>query len=218
MSATRLGLYNEALAICGERKLASLSENREPRRVLDDVWTRGRGATSYCLELGQWNFATRAQQIQYTASVAPAFGFRRAFAKPVDLVRLTAICADEYFRAPLTDRDYADEAGYWYADLDITYVRFVSDDAAYGNDLSRWPETFTRFVATYLADEIVEKLTQSATKRQMVHALWKERRTSARTKDAQGEGARFPPAGTWSRARASGSGRRDAGSRSSLIG
>ena len=37
MANDQLSLYNNALTVLGERKIASLTENREPRRVLDDV-------------------------------------------------------------------------------------------------------------------------------------------------------------------------------------
>jgi hypothetical protein len=47
MSASKLKLYNDALGILGERRLASLTENREPRRVLDEVWDAGKGVVNY---------------------------------------------------------------------------------------------------------------------------------------------------------------------------
>ena len=36
---TQLFIYNEALGHLGERVLASLTEGREPRRVLDSYWS-----------------------------------------------------------------------------------------------------------------------------------------------------------------------------------
>ncbi len=44
---TKLQIFNGALRMCGERKLASLSEDRQPRRLLDDEWADG--AVDYCL-------------------------------------------------------------------------------------------------------------------------------------------------------------------------
>ena len=38
---SRLQLYNAALRECGERKLASLSDDYGPRYMLDDVWSDG---------------------------------------------------------------------------------------------------------------------------------------------------------------------------------
>ena len=40
-NSDRLDVYNGALRRLGSRRLASLTENREPRRVLDDIWNNG---------------------------------------------------------------------------------------------------------------------------------------------------------------------------------
>ena len=71
---TQLTLYNNALHLIGERKLSSLSENRECRRLLDTVWDRP--AIDDCLERGQWNFAIRSVHIDHSPSVEPAFPCR----------------------------------------------------------------------------------------------------------------------------------------------
>jgi len=77
--ATKLGLFNGALLMLGERSLATLTENREPRRLLDIVWDGGGVRT--CLEAGIWNFAVRAARIEYDPSAEPGFGLDRAFTK-----------------------------------------------------------------------------------------------------------------------------------------
>ena len=56
--ATKLTLFREAIRLLGERKLDSLTESFEPRRVMDDIYDGG-GVRS-CLEMGQWKFATRS--------------------------------------------------------------------------------------------------------------------------------------------------------------
>ena len=43
----KLTVYNETLGLLGERKLASLTEQREPRRVLDGFWDQ---TVAYCLD------------------------------------------------------------------------------------------------------------------------------------------------------------------------
>jgi len=213
MATSRLELYNGALLHLKERKLSSLSEDREPRRVLDDVWDAR--AQRYCLEQGLWNFATRSLLIDYSPSVEPSFGFRRAFDKPADWVRTSAISADEYFRSVLLAEDYLDEAGYWWADLDQLYVRVVSDDASYGGDYSLWPETFTRWVECWLAWRAAPRI--AATEIERLSKLTRKLLVDARSKDAQSEGTAFLPSGFWRRARAGRTGR-DRGSRSRLIG
>src|SRR3990172_7607076 len=158
--ADRLSLYNAALTFCGERVLASLTESREPRRLLDQVWDDG--GVNLCLEAGQWRFAMRAVSLDYDPDITPAFGLIRAFAKPTDWRATSAVCSDEYMNTPLLQ--YVDEAGYWYADLDTIYVRYVSSDAAFGNNFSLWPTRFFDFAACHFATKIVLKLTSSQEK------------------------------------------------------
>lgn len=213
---TQLDLYNDALLICGERFLASLTENREPRRLLDQVWSSGGVRT--CLEAGQWYFAMRTQQIDYDSTIEPAFGYRRAFVKPDDWVITSALSAGEYFRPPLTR--YVDEAGYWYADEDTIYVRFVSDDVAYGNNLLKWPEAFREFVAAHFASKIVHKLQTSEEERTRVREIRKRLLREAKGNSLMAGPTQFPAQGSWSMARQRYGGQRDGGNNSSgnLIG
>lgn len=205
--ATRLGIYNEALRAIGERRLASLTENREPRRLLDDVWD-GNGVR-YCLERGQWNFAMRTVALEYTSSIEPPFGYGRAFTKPTDLVRICGLSAEAYFNNPLSQ--YVENAGYWFAEPDTIYVQYVSDDDQYGGDLSLWPETFSTYVAMHFATEIAPKLSVSGSKVQAVEEKAKKSLTDARSNDAMSGPTQFAPMGSWAGARLGGgrmSGRR----------
>ena len=215
MATTRLSLYNLALEAAGERPIDSLDEDREPRRLLDAVWTAGNGLVRYCLEQGLWNHAMRAVRLDASATVTPSFGWSYAFDKPTDFVRLNQISADETFSLPLNR--YEVERNYFVADTDPIYMRYVSDDGDWGNDLSQWPETFTMWVGHYMACRIGPRLKNDLDMERL------EKRTKrllidARSKDAQQEPVRFPPMGSWSSARMGGSGRRDRGSRTTLIG
>lgn len=218
MATNQLALYNIALAAVGERALSSLTEAREPRRMLDEIWSRGDGAVKYFLEAGLWNFAMRAVQIDASTSVTPAFGFSYAFDIPTDFVRLAAISAGEYFTNPLTRYEF--EGAYIYADVDPIYMRFVSDGADWGNDLAKWPETFTLWAGTWLGLQIAPRLINEV----KLEALEKRTRRllmDARSKDASQEPVRFAPLSSWARARYGKTGAsdwRDRGSRSRLIG
>jgi hypothetical protein len=215
MATSKLAVWNGCLRLCRERKLSSLTENREPRRLLDDAWGDGSttGAVKACLEMGQWTFATRSAQIEYTPSIEPDFGYRRAFDQPSDMVRPVGICSDEYFNSPLLQ--YADERRYWYADLDTIYVRYVSNDSEYGADLSLWSEVFAKLVEAYLAREIVGSLTGGDSER--VEKSFGMAKKEAQSLDAMNNPTKFLPMGSWSRARFGGWGG-DRGSRSNLIG
>lgn len=188
---SKLDLYNQALLILGERRLASLGEAREPRRALDDAWE---SSLRFCLEQGFWNFAMRAIEAQASASVVPTFGYAHAFTKPNDWIRSYQVSASETFDPPLLN--FVDEPNYWYADSDPLYVRYVSDDTVYGRDMSIWPETFTDYVAHHLALRTSSRITGNAAD-DALRAATRRARADARSKDAMNEPTRFPPAGTW---------------------
>lgn len=200
MSADKLSLYNDALTLCGERMLASLTENREPRHLLDQAWASG--AVDFCLETGQWNFACVSMAFTYSPSVVPPFGYRRAFDKPTDYIRTMAVCTDEYFRQPLLR--YTDEADFWFADEDLIYIRYVSNLPEYGMNMGRWPGSFSEMVSSYLAQKIVMKVTQDVAKRLFVAKDYEDRRKEAKSNDAMNQPTTFPPRGTWVRSRTAG--------------
>lgn len=213
MSQTKLQIYNGALRLLEERKLSSLSENREPRRVLDDIWDEG--AIDACLEMGLWNFATRSVKAEYSPSVEPPFGLAFAFDKPTDWIQTAAVCYDAHYTTPCIQ--YVDEAGYWFADVDTLYIKYVSNLNTYGADLSLWPQSFAKMVQAYMALEAVGRITGNKTDRQVVEREFNLRLSAARNKDAMNEPTKFPAVGSWVGSRGS-SGRGDRGYRNRLIG
>lgn len=224
MTTTRLSIYNGALLLLGELRLANLSENREPRYLLDSVWNKG--GVRYCLEQGQWHFAMRTSQFSYNPDITPAFGLNRAFDKPTDWVSTSGIFQDEFLRTPLLD--YADEASQWFSSVDDIYVRYVSDHANYGTNYSNWPVSFTEYVEAYFAGRVVHKIPSAAAKIQFLLGPpgredkgWVNRcLLIAKNKSAMAQPTTFPSRGTWARARHAGMNRsyRDGGNTSSLIG
>ena len=212
---TRLKLYNAALRICGERSLASLTESREPRHLLDDVWNDG--GVNKCLESGFWIFAELFVRVDYDTEVTPAFGYNRAFSKPTDWVKTSGICSDEYFTAPITL--YEDRNNYWYTSIDQIYVRYVSNGAAYGGDLSIWSSAFSDYVAAHFASQIIYQLTNDRKVRADVMALVKTRLTDAKNHNTSSKPPQFPATGRWVNSRSSRTGSGwDRGNRGSLIG
>lgn len=214
-SANKLSIYNGALLFLGDRQLSALTDNVEPRRLLDGVWDRG--GIDAVLEAGQWNFAMRSAKYEYSPSITPSFGYSRAFEKPSDFIRVCAVCSDEFFTTPLLR--YIDEAGFWFSDLDEIYVKIVSNDGSYGTDFSLWPQSFKKYVYSYFGSEIVWKLTQSISKEEAKKAESKKLLTTARSRDAFNDPTRFEPPGRFRTARGSGYSRRhDGGYRGRLIG
>lgn len=192
--------YNNALMLLEERKLASLSENREARRVLDDAWD---SVTGYCLAQGVWNFAMRAIQASALPSVDPTFGYQFSVQKPADWVSTFLVSTSENFDPPLLQ--YTDEAGFWYVNSDPVYVKYVSSDAAYGGDLSLWTEPYADYVATRLAMKCCKRITGSNTLLDPLMKAELKARKVAMSRDAMDEPPISPPRGTWVRSRIGGS-------------
>ncbi len=215
---TKLIVYNEALLCVGERELTVLDDpvdddTPQGQIELDRVWDGG--AVNYCLEKGYWQHAMREISLTYDPDTTRGFGYRYAFNKPSDMVRVAAVSADERFSLPLLDHEY--RADFFFADHDTLYFKYVSNDAQYGGDLTLWPETFVKYVASYLAWSIVNRLTQSKVDKAMLKQEMDEKLSDAKAKDAIASPTKIPPTGSWANSRG-GSGRRDRGSRNRLLG
>ncbi len=216
MSWDRVGVYNVAADVLGERHVQSLDDETELRRKFDNVWTRGDGAIAFLMEQGFWNFAMRSVRIDSDSAVTPAFGYRFAFTKPSDFRKLNMMCSDELFNNGLNQ--YEDEGDYWYANIDPIYVRFVSDHADWGGDYAKWTETFAMYAGAWLAAQVAPGMTGDVDVSAIEKTL-RQRRTEARSNDALNEPTRFPQMSSWVTARHNSRiGRRDRGNRSSLLG
>lgn len=196
-TATQLQIYNDALLLCEESMLATVTENRKPRWLLDQVWNNG--GVKACLEEGLWTFATRSVSIVFDPSVQPGFGYLYAFQQPDDFVRTAALSSDAYFTSALTHVN--DEAGWWWADVSTLFVKYVSDDANYGQNLTLWTESFKAFVSAHFASRIVKNLTHNKEIQDRVEMARKNTLMSARGKDAMNEPPGFFSRGQLSRAR-----------------
>lgn len=211
--ASKLTLYNGALTCLGERKLASLTENREPRFKLDDIWDND--LVDRVLQHGQWNFATRTVELTASTSTTPAFGYQFAFDKQNDHIRTVGVASDEYFINPLTQ--YTDEAAWWFADIEVIYVRYISNDSQYGNDFSLWPANFTEYVEFYLAYKVAPRLTGVEYSETGLLKKMKLQLGEAKATDAMESPTKFPPKGNWASSR-QGFATGERGKRNQLIG
>lgn len=211
----QLTIYNKALDILGERPLASLTEAREPRRILDTWWDSG-NVILRCLEEGMWKFALRTSKLSYDPSVTISFGYQFATAVPTDMVRIAQLCSDEMFNIPLTE--YSFEAGMFYMNVQWIYLQYVSKDAAYGLNAALWPQLFEDYVAAYLAWRAALRITQSQDKEDHAEAWLKRAKDDALSKNAMAGPTQFLPQGQWVSARYGSGMHRDRGNRGSLYG
>lgn len=199
MAASKLGLYNEALGHLMERKLASLSEAREPRRVLDDYWDR---VVGHCLGRHFWKWGKRVIQIDASTTIVPAFGWTYAFAIPTDWIRTYVVSSVETFTPPLWD--YAEETGYWYANFTPLFVSYISNDPQYGMNIGKWPDFFADYVALRLATQTCKRITakpELLAGPDGLNKLEEKARLRSASVDAMNDPPGQPPTGTWARSR-----------------
>jgi hypothetical protein len=199
---TKLSIANGALRILKEGSITQNeldNDRREPARLFNSVWDDG--GLDACLRSGEWRFARRTAMLESSPSVEPDFGLRYAFEKPDDFVRTCGQYADEMLRNPLSDREIREETGFWFCSRDPIYVTYVSNDAAYGLDYSKWPQDFLKFVCAHFASEIAGPLTSEGAE---ALKLRRHYLTAALSTDGQSDPTRTPPIGSWVRARATG--------------
>lgn len=209
----KLSIYNGALNVIGERRLANLSENRETRFKLDDIFDND--FLNRVLQMGQWNFAARSAKIPASTTITPTFGYEFAFPKPDDFVRTMRITFDDFFKQPITR--YNDESQFWFMNEDIIFVQYVSNDIQFGGDFSLWPFNFTEMAEHYLAYKVAPRLTGLDLSDTALLGKWKLALREAKAVDGMEAPARFAPQGAWASSR-QGFRSGERGKRTQLIG
>ncbi len=193
---TQLFIYNEALGHLGERGLASLSEPREPRRVLDSYWA---DVVAYTLAQAYWRFATRTVSIDASTTIVPAFGWNFAFNYPTDWIRTRLVSTSPQMDPPLLQMK--DENNFIYANATPIYMSYVSADPQYGMNIGAWPEFFVDYVGLRLARYACLRITNDKElKADLVKQEDKARRT-AKAETAMDDPPGLPPVPFWARAR-----------------
>lgn len=195
----KLTLYNLSLGHLGERKLASLQENREPRRVLDDFWP---SVLNYCIERKVWNFMLRTVEIDSSSTVIPTFGYNFAFNIPNDWIRTLMVSSDPHLQPPLND--FVEETGYWYANCTPLYIKYSSNDPLYGLNLGAWPASFEDYVGLRLAAQACYRITKKTDLLKGEEGLLARETRAYKIASANcsmNEAVGFAPVSSWIRAR-----------------
>lgn len=192
-----MSLYNGALRRIGERKLSTVTDDVSQRYHLDTIWDED--PRQYMLEKYLWNFSFRTQEWNYNSAIDPDFGYSYAFDKPSDYVRLASISTDEFGASPL--RYYEVDGNYFYCNLQTIYLKYVSNDTAYGFDYSLWPKSFEHMTAIYMARELCYALNKSKDDFVILDNEWKRIYKEAKNVDFMEYPTRFPPQGSWARSR-----------------
>lgn len=194
--ADRLAIYGGALRLLGSAQIASLTEDHPARHALDSAW---RDTGDFLLAKGLWNFAIRASELSNDEDVTPLFDYDKAFRKPDDWVRTVGLGEVAGFGNGF--EDFEDEANYWYANADPLYVRYISNDDAYGWNVGAWRQPFAKTFSAYLAYECGLPISNDRGNRNDLFSLYKGLLKEAKTLDAVDERVRTQPSGRLTRSR-----------------
>jgi len=192
LDSTLLGIYNDALLILGLERIATVSDSSQRRSVLDTAMNAD--LVEEILEDTAWVFGKTSTKLEYNPGVEPDWGYRRAFDKPANMLRLDGIYHDEYFQSPV-DR-YQDEGDYFFADVEEVYLQYVS--RSFLTTPSQWPVYFRKLVAAALARDAAPSLGGSNMDNAMLR--YEERKKSAMANDAMSGPPRKIRSGSWVRA------------------
>lgn len=192
---TKILLYQGALRLLGPHQLLSLSENIPARLRLDEAYD---SVVEYCLKRGLWNFAIRSVELEEDEDSEPLFGWQHVFSHPTDMLRLANI-SDTGTLTPF--EQFENENGYFYADANPLYLRYVSNDASYGLNLGAWPEDFCEVVKARLAFEVALAITGDRGLRQDALGLFEKSLATAKSLDAIDERVKVKPEGRLVRSR-----------------
>lgn len=203
---TKLGIYNDALLILGERKLNTITDNVPTRYDLDSAWDMSGesfGGIDYCLELVQPYFSSTVEKL--TGGVTSTeHGYTKTYTlngsgemTNDDYMSLRAVFIDDQLDQPLT-RFFMDGEKL-SCNFDPIYIQYNADNTfaiPSGTDYSKLTHTFIRVVSTYLARELC--LRYAPDRFEKISALFDKRVEEARyVESAQAPMARSKePTGT----------------------
>lgn len=178
-------ICNRALQKLGHTKITSLDDDVKAARESQRAFALVRDAV---FRDHPWN-CLLARASLAALSEAPAWGFANQFQLPVDCLRVLEAEADCGWR--VEGRRILSDAS---APLNVLYVRQETDPEQY--DL-----LLVEALASRLAAELAESLTQSNTKKEMAERAYLEVLGQARRADAQEGSARRLFRSSWLEAR-----------------
>jgi hypothetical protein len=152
MAQTKLGLYNDALLLLGQRALSSDTEAREPRYDLDNLYDNG--GVDYCLEMGKPRYAAKIALVTgITPTAVTSYAFQVDL-PDADFLALDGLFADGKLEQRI--QKFYREGDYILTDFENVYVRYIVDFATSG--LTNMTPSFGRVVSAYFAREMSVKM------------------------------------------------------------
>lgn len=178
MAVDKLALYNNALLLIGQRSLSSLTEDREPRHLLDASYALD--AIEYCLEVVEPVFARKTALIS-SVTVSAEHDLDNVHTLPTDYISIVGVYSDAKLDQEINR--YIIEGNTLACEYQSIHLRYMSSDAV--TTFTYWSPAFSRVVAAYLAREISIKLAPDKT--DAMNALLAERIQIAKEIDTEKE-------------------------------
>lgn len=163
-------IFNKALDKLGHSPITSVDDGTKAANLCSRNWPMVRDEV---LRDHPWNFAVRRATLA-SETTAPVWGFSASFPFPDNCLRVLEV-------RDLSTDEYQIEGRAILADATVLYIRFTSRI----EDPNEYDAQFVNAVATKLAFEMCESLTQSSTKKDVLFQEYKDALTSAARSDGQ---------------------------------
>lgn len=180
--ASKVEIANRALTKIGEARILSLSDDVEAARTIGSLWDIVRDAE---LRIRKWKFSVLRTSLAALATT-PSWGYDYEYQLPAACLRILQV-NDIYPGVSLSDYRSMDETEWRVegrkiltnisAPLKIRYIARIEDTG-------QWDAAFTEAFACRLAAEVVERLTQSNTKKETAWSEYKQAISMAVRADA----------------------------------
>lgn len=151
MAVDKLSLYNNALLLIGQRRLTGLTEDREPRHLLDDAYDLG--AIEYCLEVVKPVFSRKTATLNSTTP-STEHDLDNVYTLPGDYLSVVEVYSDSKLDQQISR--YIIEGNTLSCEYATIYIRYISNDHV--SSFTNWSQAFTRVVSAFLAREVGVKL------------------------------------------------------------
>lgn len=161
---------NKALDKVGQGAITSLGDGTKAANLCTRQWPLVR---DQLLRDHPWNFAVTRTTLA-SDEIAPVWGFTARFPLPSDCLRLLEV-------RDLSTGEYQVEGRFIHADATVLYIRYISRI----EDPNVYDTAFVDAVASRLAIELCEPLTQSTTKKKMLADEYDDSLTRAKRADGQ---------------------------------
>lgn len=167
--ASVVDVCNRALDKLGHTPITSLGDGTAASSLCDRTWpiVRDRALRAY-----PWNFAIK-RVTTAPDTTAPVWGFNYTHTLPSDCLYLIEI-------KDTRPDEYVIEGGKIFTNESVLYLRYVRRI----EDPNLFDALFTDAVASLMAYEMAEKLTQSNQKRELAYREYTEQMTQAKRTDA----------------------------------